>query len=295
MAEIAPLWGNTGAVLKQVRSPFRLAEVLRNAGFLFPETRSSCADLPCDGTWLAKTGRGASGSGVRVHNPKPSPSEDLIYQRRIAGIPYSAVYFASSNGTFLLGIVQQLIGEKWLSARDFQYCGAIGPSPLTKSHNVEIERIGQLIAREFELVGLFGIDLICDGQHVWTIEVNPRYTASVEVIERATGMSTIARAADSSLHKSDSTDPNESALTLYGKAILFAKRSVTISADFSKRMLSSAVQIKWPAIADIPISGSVVAAGRPLLTVFADSVSREQVVNSLQSRVAEIERTLYSD
>ena len=66
MAWIAPLWGNPGDVLERVRSPWELARTLREAGLLFPETRRSADGLPRDGSWLAKTYHGASGSGVRV-------------------------------------------------------------------------------------------------------------------------------------------------------------------------------------------------------------------------------------
>ena len=48
------------------------------------------------------------------------------------------------------------------------------------------------MAEQFELLGLFGIDFMLDGEDVWTLEVNPRYTASVEVVERFTGLSAIS-------------------------------------------------------------------------------------------------------
>ena len=66
MAWIAPLLGNPGDVLARIRSPWELAAALRTAGLLFPETRDSAEGLPTDGSWLAKTYNGASGSGVRV-------------------------------------------------------------------------------------------------------------------------------------------------------------------------------------------------------------------------------------
>jgi hypothetical protein len=66
MAWVAPLWGNPGDVLARVRSPWGLASPLNDAGLLFPEMRSSPDGLPMDGSWLVKTYRGASGSGVKA-------------------------------------------------------------------------------------------------------------------------------------------------------------------------------------------------------------------------------------
>ena len=66
MAWIAALLGNPGDVLTRVRSPWVLADVLRRAGLSFPETRASADGLPQDGSWLVKSYRGASGSGVSL-------------------------------------------------------------------------------------------------------------------------------------------------------------------------------------------------------------------------------------
>ena len=64
MAAIRPLLGNSGAPLRDVRDPMKLQLALTGAGMLFPETRTSPAGLPLDGSWLCKTYGGASGSGV---------------------------------------------------------------------------------------------------------------------------------------------------------------------------------------------------------------------------------------
>ena len=55
-----------------------------------------------------------------------------------------------------------------------------------------IRQAGRVVASELGLLGLFGIDLVIreDGVPVF-LEINPRYTASVECIERAHGISAI--------------------------------------------------------------------------------------------------------
>src|SRR3954454_2137193 len=107
MAWIAPLLGNPGDVLARVRSPWELAAVLRGAGLLFPETRNSAEGLPTDGSWLAKTYNGASGSGVRVWSEERGArsegenSDQLCYQKRMDGVPCAAVYVAGDGGANL--------------------------------------------------------------------------------------------------------------------------------------------------------------------------------------------------
>ena len=48
-------------------------------------------------------------------------------------------------------------------------------------------RIGEVISGEFGLRGLFGVDAIKRQDSIYPVEANPRYTASVEVLELALG------------------------------------------------------------------------------------------------------------
>jgi predicted ATP-grasp superfamily ATP-dependent carboligase len=320
MAWVAPLWGNPGDVLDRVRSPRELANALRDAGLLFPETRDSADGLPRDGSWLAKTYRGASGSGVRVPEetgrggdgetgrfevgthaaitpPLPfSPSPHLFYQRRIPGIPCAAAFVAIVGTAELLGVTRQLIGESWLGAHGFQYAGSIGPLPIPETALKTILQIGQVLADRFELVGLFGIDLVFDGERVWPIEVNPRYTASMEICERVEGVHVIAA------HVAGCTDASVNSLQTskdvpkhaHGKAIMFAKQDIVISEEFAAMALAEALRSPWPTLADVSPAGTPIEAGRPIISVFADGSNLFDVDERLRKRVAELEQQIYT-
>jgi uncharacterized protein len=314
MAAVAPLWGNAGPVLRDVRSPWHLAEALRENGLLFPETVTSSDGLARDGSWLAKTGRGASGTGVRAwsidntgatglacatpHDALAAPvaprGEAPFYQRRVTGEPFSAVFVAADSSASLLGVVRQLVGEPWLGAGQFQYCGAIGPWPLDSATVDQIARIGAVIARRFRLVGLFGADLVIDGQRVWCIEVNPRYTASVEVVERAIGIHAIAGHAAACTEQRLPSLPTASAGRVCGKAILFAKECVTIPTTFADWATNESQRAVWPGVADLSPAGTIVEAAHPIMTALAAGATTHSVVEQLRVRVATIERALYS-
>jgi predicted ATP-grasp superfamily ATP-dependent carboligase len=321
MAWIAPLWGNPGDVLQRVRSPWELADALRDAGLLFPETRPSCDDLPRDGSWLAKTYRGASGSGVRefsaqfsqggeetrrqrdketrrIPSVASSPclpvslSPGPVFQRRVDGTPCAAVFVASGGDAELLGITRQLVGEDWLGAGRFQYAGSIGPWPVSTRALTTIQQIGHVLAEQFELVGLFGVDMILDEDQVWTLEVNPRYTASVEVVERATGVQAIAAHAAACCESSISDFRLPIASQTYGKAILFAKRDVVVAQALADSALEEALRMPWPTLADVPAAGTLVELGRPILTLFAEGASTAEVEQRLRERVGELLRSI---
>lgn len=317
LAWIAPLWGNAGDVLERVRSPREVASTLDHAGLLFPETRDLTDGLPRDGSWLVKTYQGASGSGVRelsteygersaenaILQDASSAPRRAYYQRRVAGTPAAAVFVAADGTAALLGVTQQLIGDEWLRSHGFQYSGAIGPLPIGDAARSTIEQIGNTLASEFGLMGLFGVDMIINDQGVWTIEVNPRYTASVEIVERITGTRAIdLHAAACTSQRAGASPPPRAKSThesgrppvhAHGKAILFAKEDVALTPQFVEYALAESQRSPWPTLADISPANDPIEAGRPILTLFAEGASVSEVEARLRQRVAELEPRIY--
>jgi uncharacterized protein len=295
MAWIAPLWGNPGDVLQQVRSPIELARALGSAGFLFPETRTSSEGLPQDGTWLAKTYTGASGSGVRILGE--TWHRQCVFQKHIPGIPCAATFVALDNTAVLCGVTRQLVGEAWLGSHGFQYAGSIGMWPISKTTDTILMEIGDLLTKRFELSGLFGLDFILDGDQVWTLEVNPRYTASVEICERAAGWHAIESHATDWPHPPATSQSawNRLPAIAHGKAILFAKRDIVICESFAEMSLVEALRTPWPTLADVSPAHTQIEAGRPILTIFATGATVDDVERKLRTRAEELESQLYSN
>ena len=79
-----------------------------------------------------------------------------------------------------------------------------------------------------------------------------------------------------------------------GKAILFARRDIIISADFAEKSLAHALESPWPSLADVSTAGTPVEAGRPILTIFAHGETVDQVERNLHQRVTELEEEIYA-
>lgn len=281
LATLRPLLGNPGDVLRKVRDPLVLQQVLREHDFLFPETRTCGDNLPRDGSWLAKTCRGSSGVGISELDS--SVEDGFFYQQRIHGEPCSAVF----AGEVLLGVTRQLVGEAWTGARPYQYCGSLGPWPLPTDVEDTVRAWGQVLVEEFALTGLFGVDFVPDGQEPWIIEVNPRYTASAEVVEQVSGISLIDWHVASHTH---SGQFSQSALhygsTLHGKAILFGRLSIRVTDDFTRWALAQTD------LADVPVAGSSLSPGQPVLTVRATAESIPLILSALKCRMGQVETCL---
>src|SRR5206468_9397103 len=102
------------------------------------------------------------------------------FQKRIAGGSFSALFIASQGEASLIGVTRQLTGTPGLP---FAYRGSIGPVSISEGLKARLDEMGRVLVSEFALVGLFGVDYILRDGEAWPVEVNPRYTASVEVLE----------------------------------------------------------------------------------------------------------------
>ena len=98
---------------------------------------------------------------------------------------------ATASRRYLIGVTRQLIG---VAGSPFSYRGSIGPWPID-------ERPGRSATGwethrwfGFGLVGWFGVDYVLHDGVPWPVEINPRYTASVEIHELASASIAVRRA-----------------------------------------------------------------------------------------------------
>ncbi len=289
------LWGNQGMALGDVRSPFKVFRVLREAGLACPTVYEKPADVPREGSWLVKPRAGTSGRGIAFFSPShPAPSHASArnyFQEFVEGEPCAAVYCAGQGKACLLGVTRQLVGEPWLHAAPFQYCGSIGPLALSSRQKEAFDRLGNVLASSFQLQGLFGIDGVLRGDLLWPVEINPRYTASVEVLELATGLAALAhhgRAFERDLPL-PSGPPRPGWI---GKAIYFADRPLIFPADgpWEESLADPWDPWRVPAFADIPHAGEAIGGGRPVLTLFSRGTSLAECRDHLQHLAAGLDR-----
>jgi hypothetical protein len=184
------LWGIGGQALRRVRDPMAVAESFARAAIPRPHVRLKPDGLPRDGSWLAKPLKSAGGRDVSPLTPATVDQEaSHYYQERIDGPSFSALYIGDRCAARLIGTTRQLTG---FDGCPFGYRGSIGPWPVGASLAARLHAIGDLLASVFGLAGWFGVDYVLRDEVPWPVEINPRYTASVEVHELATGCSLLA-------------------------------------------------------------------------------------------------------
>jgi predicted ATP-grasp superfamily ATP-dependent carboligase len=298
LAALRPLWGNVGAGLRNVRQPQRLFAAAKEAGWRYPSTTSSNPandDLNC---WLVKRSHTSGGLGVRfvAEGETEQQMRGNYYQEYIEGQAASATFVAVAGRASFLGATHQLLGrDVGMHDRPFLYAGSIAPLALTEDEASQLVSLGNLLAGRYQLVGLFGVDFIRAAGGLWLIEVNPRYTASIEVLERATGHSFLALHAAACDRGTVPNAPPPNAAIFAGKQIVYARHSGPIPAKFDQLVDELNPPSQPPGIADLPRRDERIIAGQPVATVFAEGGSPAEVKTSLSQRATRLERVLTPD
>jgi predicted ATP-grasp superfamily ATP-dependent carboligase len=284
LAERHALLGNAPGTLRAVRDPARVGAALRDAGVPFPRTFVTAPPEPSR-RWLRKPLRGGGG-GTRVHewHGGALPAGAFV-QERIDGLACSAAAVGDGVDAVVLGLTEQLVGQRAFGVRGYRWCGNIVPPRLPAGERdallAQARAICSCLVGAFGLRGLFGVDFVWDGERAWTVEVNPRPPASLEAIEAANG----AGAFDAHLRACAGELPRIEAESsgAAGKAVLFATEDVVIGD--SLRWLERGVR-------DVPHPGERIAAGRPICTVVTTAAAPQDALAGLEQQAARLRAEL---
>ena len=171
-----------------IRDPIRVARVLAKAGIPCPAVTLAARGLPRDGSWLKKPLHSGGGTGI----------EPLI---DAASLTLESHYLqAAGQGPELLRPLHRNASARhaWSESRGNSLArrGALsaieavsGPGRRQPRLAARLGALGSVLSSTFGLTGWFGIDYVLNRGIPWPVEINPRYTASVEIHELFLGRS----------------------------------------------------------------------------------------------------------
>jgi predicted ATP-grasp superfamily ATP-dependent carboligase len=296
MANERSLWGSGRSVLERLRSPLVLAKLFREAGIAFPAVSMERPNVANSVRWLVKPIAGAGGLGISHWDGEyPSANRRVYYQQYLEGPSFSAVYIGESNSARFIGLTHQIVGDLRLHARPFQYCGSVGPANVDGQSELELQRIGDVISKGTGIQGLFGVDLVWHNGKFMPIEVNPRYTASVEVVEHLSGVPLLAlhrRIFDTNAPGPASTAPKTGFIA---KFVLFARDAIVFPARGPWLASLDETVSAWslPEFADIPAPGTRIERGWPVLSFFVTGTTLNEIDRKMERVIDDLERLLY--
>jgi predicted ATP-grasp superfamily ATP-dependent carboligase len=280
------LWGNAADVVRRVRDPIRLARELTRRGV---ETPRVCAGPRAPGggetSWLVKPRRSGGGNGIHPWTAGDAVPRASYLQERVVGIAGSITFVADGRRAVPLGLSRQLTGEAVFGVSAFRYCGSLlcgGPESLFPQEAALARRAEALAAattEAFGLVGLNGIDFVARDGVPWPVEVNPRYSASMELVERVHGVSLFGLHAEACCGRLPAAGAlGRPAARVAGKGIVYATDEV-IMGHLRRWWCDADVR-------DVPRPGERMATGQPICTVFAEGATEADCRAALAARAA---------
>jgi predicted ATP-grasp superfamily ATP-dependent carboligase len=287
--------GNPPQIVENVRNFANLFFRLRSAGLAVPESIFEDANRKLSGRrrWLVKPILSGGGQGIAMLRSDKIPGKQYMLQEYIPGKSCSASFVADGRECVILGVAEQLIGMRSLGSRDFRYCGNILPLPETlhpgtgKAILEQVRRLAEFLTREYALTGVNGIDFILRKDRLYPTEVNPRYSASMELMELAYALPIFhlhtQAVLDGRLPEFHAEAAPKSR-NFFGKAILFADRDA-VAPDTRC----------WHArgIRDIPAEGERLKKGAPICTILAERPAYEEVRAELVRQAAILKEEIY--
>jgi len=191
-----------------------------------------------------------------------------------------------------MGVTRQLVGRDFGFEPALVYAGSIGPLALQEDEIAKLQRLGDELARRFGLAGLWNVDFIRREHDLWPLEVNPRYSASVEVLERLSGRGLLGEHVAACESKSLSNAGGPASGRVMGKSVAYAARSGVALPGFDA-LIEEWNDPKCPAgILDLPRVGERIEAGQPIATVMAQGREEGEVEAVLKERVTRVRETV---
>ncbi len=203
------------------------------------------------------------------------PDVPYLCQRIVEGVAASVSCIANGRDAMAIAVNRQFLrggeGEK-----SYGFAGVV--TPLEHPLAGEMARLAERAAAASGCVGSVGIDFVL-GAQPWAIEINPRFQATLDVVEMATGCNLFelhVRGCNGMLPQRR-PEPGRIAM----RRILFADRDLIVRDDLKHLA---------PAIADIPWLGTEIEEGSAILSVYGWGETREQASVRLDNTITTLRR-----
>jgi predicted ATP-grasp superfamily ATP-dependent carboligase len=174
----------------------------------------------------------------------------------------------------MLGTTAAWSSAQWPAAGEFTYRGGYGPIELSPSDQDAILSFAKHLCQRCpgQYKGWLQVDFIRSNEgHLYLLEVNPRWTSSMEILVRSQLVNPcIQHAAAWGLDIDPQAQRKRSAIALFGKAIVYASSDLVLTQNYLQHLH----HLPRQHYADLPSNnykGQVIPSGHPLLTVI-DSV-----------------------
>lgn len=277
LATSLPLYGTPPDLVERYLDKLTTQHFLEGAGVPVPKMTGE-GEYPC----MIKPRRGAGGWRNQVicsADEKEAwealfPNEPAICQELVEGVAASVSCIANGSHARAIATNEQILrggGE-----RAFGYSGSVTPcgSPLAGRMIALAERVAGLSG----CLGSVGVDFVL-GEKTWAIELNPRFQATLDTVEMATGCNIFSLHLDACRGRIPDATPQPRQVA--ARQILFADRDCV-----ARESLSNLA----PRVADIPKRGTEIEEGSAVVSTFGWGPTRASALEMLDKTITDVKK-----
>ncbi len=204
-------------------------------------------------------------------------NEPYIRQEIVGGIPCSVSCISDGKKAVAVSFNEQIL-RGGSGERAYGFSGAI--TPMKHPLESEIVKCAERAVSLSGCVGSVGVDFMAADDRFWAIEINPRFQATMDVVERSRGINLFQAHVDASRGILPHAYTGEY-LQYAARKVIFAPRDMTVKDDLSKCGAD---------IADIPALGTEIEEGGAVLSVYGCGASRAEALESLDKTIRKVDR-----
>lgn len=264
--------GNASDVFLSVQDKTQFFLELRTLHIVYPKTEFEQPEKTAG--WLQKPLKGEGGVGITRAETKQS-SDSCYWQKFCTGKPLSALFIANGSEHKIIGFQKQEVTQ--LGYDEFVFSAVISQPEINNSIVRYLDEIICKLVSAFSLKGINSLDFIENNQQCYVLEINPRFSASLNLYNSGFFLAHI----DSCLEGGEL--PHLKPQNSYkAYKIIFSEVDFIIGE-----------QIDWPEwVVDIPVEGSIINTAMPICSIIAGGKNEQQVDDLLQERQRQLIKLL---
>ena len=203
------------------------------------------------------------------------PEVPSIRQKIITGTPASVSCISNGREARAIAVNMQILrgGE---GDRAYGFGG--DQTPFDTSLGPEMVRYAEKAVAASGCVGSVGVDFVIN-DHAWAIEINPRFQATLDTVEMATGCHIFDLHLDACKGRIPSLMPVPKQYAI--REIIFAEHDLVVRSNLKDLA---------PAIADIPFVGTEIEEGGALLSAYGHGPTPEAARKMLDKTISGVSR-----
>ena len=275
------VYANQPATIATLKDPELATALLHATGWDVPITQRD-PPTDCRG-WLQKQA-GATG-GAHVRRARNAPGGAHVYfQREVRGQPMSVTFLADGERAWLLGFNRLRTATRGEAA--FCFGGAVGNVAVALPLRARTQSRLDRLVRVTGLRGLAGVDFVLADREPVAIEINPRPTATFELYDGDFPEGLLH------WHVLSFERPVPELAERLGQEGAACRALGIIYADRLVRIPANAGFPDW--CRDLPSGETTIAAGSPVLSVFAEAETAQEAERQLNARTRAVHELLAS-